>query len=434
MYAGISFRTGFPAAKRRRGVEAAAMSLIKAASRRTASQFVGVSELEAGLEAWMKHTGSDLAIPILFFCFRFASCVKLSYLAYVISMCILYRQSSEPFLTTCASCIEHKSNHSLLHVYRIPCVLTLSSRLQINFGILNQGLFLFCCCQGSRDLMAFVAPFERANVGWKTYPNLEVLGTESCAKLSHLLMGAGCGNGMLPIKKLEKAVLSCQRNGNCNLSRRSDAEMSWVVGLTIRIMFQKWRWLKDEPHEREACFAKAGSISVLHAKGVIDALTDEVCSDGAQQPAQVQQPAPEGGPLSLTYPGYEEHSSSRPHSGRCLTYPGYEPRRPSSRSLRSEDEESPSPARPRVKRERVRSECRSPRRSSRRGRPRESTSSSRSPAPRRRRVVSPEVAALPPQEPFHPGFAGFGAPSGGLYSRSAVASAVVASATVRGKQ
>ena len=106
--------------------------------------------------------------------------------------------------------------------------------------------------------MGFVTPFDRHNVGWKTFPSLEVLGQTPNVLLARALIAAGCANGMVPIKKLEKAILSCQRTAACNLSRRPNDELALKVGLTIRVMMQKWRWLKDEPADLATCLSRVG--------------------------------------------------------------------------------------------------------------------------------------------------------------------------------
>ena len=66
-------------------------------------------------------------------------------------------------------------------------------------------------------------------------------------------------NAMLPIKKTEYAVLSCQNKSPVNLSRINDIDFSTKIGLVLRILASKFRALKDDRDLLEKALGKVPS-------------------------------------------------------------------------------------------------------------------------------------------------------------------------------
>ena len=123
-------------------------------------------------------------------------------------------------------------------------------------SIVTSCLNVFFSFQGSRDVMGFIAPFERASMSFKSFPSLDLIGTEKACKLAESLIEHGLLNAVSPIKKLESALLASHHKQRINLSNKSDVDMAWQVGLCIRILLSKYRWLLDHEDVMRTCCAR----------------------------------------------------------------------------------------------------------------------------------------------------------------------------------
>ena len=99
-----------------------------------------------------------------------------------------------------------------------------------------------------------LAAFSRAGTSWKTAPCVSLLNPGLCDLVRRFL--ALCPNTVLPIKKLEHAILSCQLSSPCNLSGMDDNTFAEQVGLICRMLMQKFRMLHDDTNARQVALRK----------------------------------------------------------------------------------------------------------------------------------------------------------------------------------
>ena len=101
-----------------------------------------------------------------------------------------------------------------------------------------------------------MADFAARNT-WKSVPNVSQLTPSLCRLMLALL--ASSPNAMLPIKKMEYAVLSCQSKSPVNLSRINDVDFATKIGLRLRILASKYMALINDLELREKALAKVPS-------------------------------------------------------------------------------------------------------------------------------------------------------------------------------